>query len=105
MGTCQKSTTDPDWRPYYIPLQTRLAKHRFTVDPLGMEQYRSNGLLTRMSHKFSTALRNVGADAALVGFATLQGVDPASPANLLDARTSTRPSFARHEFCETCGLI
>ncbi len=31
-------------------------------------------------------------------------VDPASPANLLDARTNTRPSFARHEFCETCGL-
>ena len=57
-----------------------------------------------MSHKFSTALRNVGTGAALVGCATLQGVDPASPANLLDSRTSTRPSFARHEFCETCGL-
>ncbi len=60
--------------------------------------------LTRMSHKFSTALRNVGAGAALAGFATLQGVDPASPANLLEAHTSARPSFARHEFCETCGL-
>ena len=43
-----------------------------------------------MSHKFSTALRNIllrlkataghaGADADFVGFASLQGVDPASP--------------------------
>ncbi len=54
--------------------------------------------------QFSTALRNVGASADLVGFATLQGVDPASPANRLDAHTSTRPSFVRYEFCETCGL-
>ena len=44
--------------------------------------------------------------------ATLQGVDPASPANRLDARTSTRSSFARYEFggvshslgSETTGL-
>ena len=65
-----------------------------------------------MSHKFSTALRNVPAGADLVGFATLQGVDPASPANLLEAHTSTRSSFARHEFggvshslgSETSGL-
>ena len=58
-----------------------------------------------MSHKPSTALRNVGTGADLVGFATLQGVDPASPAYLLDARTSTRSSFARHEFGEICGLV
>ncbi len=57
-----------------------------------------------MSHKSSTARRNVGTRATLVGFPTLQGVDPASTANLLDARTSTRPSFARYEFCETSGL-
>ncbi len=58
-----------------------------------------------MSHKSSTALQNVSTGADLVGFATLQGVDPVSPANLLDARTSTRPSFARYEFCETRGLV
>ena len=52
----------------------------------------------------STARRNVGTGATLVGFPTLQGVDPASPANLLDARTSTRPLFARYEFCETSRL-
>ena len=56
------------------------------------------------STKSSTALRNVGTGATLVGFATLQGVDPASPANQLDAPTSTRPSFARYEFCEISGL-
>ena len=60
--------------------------------------------LTRMSHKFSTALRNTGADADFVGFASLQGVDPASPANLHKTRASTRSPFARYEFCETCGL-
>ena len=54
--------------------------------------------LTRMSHKLSTALRYVGTGADFVGFATLQGVDPASPAHLLETRTSTRPPFARHEF-------
>ena len=81
--------------------------------------------LTRMSHKFSTALRNLrlhvlrrdkastGADFA--GFASLQGVDPASPkgydrtgtalsAPLPEAHTSTRSSFVRDEFCEKCGL-
>ncbi len=60
--------------------------------------------LTRISHKFSTALRNVGAGAAFVRCATLQGVDPASPAHQLEAHTSTRSSFARYEFCEICGL-
>ena len=53
----------------------------------------------------STALRNVSTGADLVGFATLQGVDPVSPANLLDAHTSTRSSFARYEVCETSGLV
>ncbi len=57
-----------------------------------------------MSHKLSTTLRNLGTGADFVGFATLQGVDPASPANRLEARTSTQPSFARYEICETCGL-
>ena len=38
------------------------------------------------------------AATGIAGFATLQGVDPASPANLLDARTSARSSFARYEF-------
>ncbi len=57
-----------------------------------------------MSHKFSTALRYAGPGAGFVGFATLQGVDPASPANLHESPTSTRPPFARYEFCETCGL-
>ena len=68
-----------------------------------------------MSHKFSTALRNIrlhvlrrdktGADADFVGFASLQGVDPASPkgygrtgpaspANLHKTRASTRFPFA-----------
>ncbi len=70
--------------------------------------------LARMSHKFSTALRNIrlhvlrrdktGADADFVGFASLQGVDPASPANLHKTRASTRSPFARYEFCEKCGL-
>ncbi len=49
------------------------------------------------STKSSTALRNIGAGAALVGCATLQGVDPASPAHQLEAHTSTRSSFARYE--------
>ncbi len=69
-------------------------------------------VLTRISHyranatapQSSTALRYVGTGAALAGCATLQGVNPASPAHRLDARTSTRSSFARHEFCEICGL-
>ena len=72
-----------------------------------------NPYLARMSHKSSTALRYVGTGAGFVGFharashrcmPTLQGVDPVSPANLLETRTSTRPPFARYEFCETCGL-
>ena len=63
----------------------------------------ADGLLARMSHKSSTALRNLGTGVDLVGFATLQGVDPASPAHLREAHTSTRSSFARYEFCETCG--
>ena len=58
-----------------------------------------------MSPKFSTALRNTGADADFVGFASLQGVDPASPANLHKTRASTRSPIARYEFCEKCGLI
>ena len=57
-----------------------------------------------MSHKFSTALRYVGTGADFVGFPTSQGVDPASSANLPETRTSTRPPFARDEFCEKCGL-
>ena len=60
--------------------------------------------LARMSHKSSTALRNTGTGADFVGFATLQGIDPASPAHRLETRTSTRSSFARYEFCETSGL-
>ncbi len=32
-------------------------------------------------------------------------VDPASPAQRLEAHTSTRSSFARDELCEMCGLI
>ena len=58
----------------------------------------------RISHKSSTALRNPGTGADFVGFAcpcsaqkqaTLQGVDPASPAHRREAHTSTRSSFAR----------
>ena len=60
--------------------------------------------LARMSHKSSTALRYTGTGADFVGFPTSQGVDPASPANLLEAHNSTRSPFARDEFCETCGL-
>ncbi len=64
-------------------------------------------------HNFSTALRNVGTGADFVGLAcpcaaqmqaTSRGVDPASPANLHEAPASTRPPFARYEFCEKCGL-
>ena len=53
--------------------------------------------LARMSHKFSTALRNVGTGAGIVRCAILQGVDPAAPAHQLETRTSTRSSFARYE--------
>ena len=66
--------------------------------------------LTRISPQSSAALRNVGAGADLVGrgqalhfgmAAKMKGmtptVDPASPANRLDSRASTRPSFARYE--------
>ncbi len=60
--------------------------------------------IARMSQKFSTALRNVGTGADFVGLATLQGDDPASPANLHKAPTSTRPPFARYEVWETSGL-
>ena len=72
-----------------------------------------NRLLTRISHKSSTALRNPGTGADFVGFpcpcsAQMQvdfaGVDPASPANLHKTHTSTRSPFARDEFCEICGL-
>ena len=58
-----------------------------------------------MSHKSSTARRNAGTGAGIVRCATLQGVDPASPAHPLETRTSTQPSFARYEFCETSGLV
>ena len=61
--------------------------------------------LTRMSHKSSAVLRYTGTGADFVGFTFSQGVDPASPANLLETRASTRSPFARDEFCETCGLI
>ena len=69
--------------------------------------------LTRMSHKSSTALRYTGTGADFVGFpcpcfaqkqADFAGFDPASPAHLLETRTSTRSPFARDEFCKTCGL-
>ena len=60
--------------------------------------------LARISHKLSTALRYVGAGGDFPGFGTLQGVDPASPPNLHETPASTRPPFARHEFCEICGL-
>ena len=56
------------------------------------------------STKFSTALRYVGTGGDFPGFGTLQGVDPASPPNLHETPASTRPPFARHEFCEICGL-
>ena len=55
-------------------------------------------ILARISHKFSTALRYVGAGGDFPGFGTLQGVDPASPPNLHETPASTRPPFARHEF-------
>ena len=60
----------------------------------------------RMSHKSSTARRNAGAGAGIVRCATLQGVDPASPAHPLETRTSAQPSFARYEFggVSACGL-
>ena len=67
-----------------------------------------------MSHKSSTALRYTGTGADFAGFharashrcmPTLQGVDPASSANLHETRTSTRSPFARDEFCETCELV
>ncbi len=32
------------------------------------------------------------------------GVDPASPAHLLEAHTSARSSFARYELGDICGL-
>ena len=68
--------------------------------------------LTRMSHyrsesditQSSTARRNTGTGEGIAGRATLQGVDPASPAPRRKAHTSARTSFARHEFRETCGL-
>ncbi len=62
------------------------------------------GLLARILHKSSTALRNAGTGAGIVRCATLQGVDPASPAHPLETPTSTRPSFARYEFYAICGL-
>ncbi len=57
-----------------------------------------------MSHKSSAALRNDGAGADFPGFGTSQGVDPASPPNLHETPTSTRPPFARDEVCEKYGL-
>ena len=82
-------------------------------------------ILARISHKSSTALRNLrlhvlrrdkaGTGADFVGFATLQGVDPASPkgygrtdpaspAHLRETHTSIRSPFARDEFFKICGL-
>ncbi len=60
--------------------------------------------LARMSRNSSTALRIIGAGAVFVGCATLQGVDPASPAHRLETPTSARSSFARDELFETSGL-
>ena len=57
-----------------------------------------------MPDKLSTALRNLGTEAGIARCATLQGVDPASPAHLHETRTSTRPSFARYEICKTFGF-
>ena len=83
---------------------------RTVIDVPALGLIAAVGLITptltpaRMSHKFSTALRNTGAEADFVGYASLQGVDPASPANLHKTRASTRSPFARYEFCEKCGL-
>ncbi len=76
--------------------------------------------LAWISHKFSTALPNVGGEGVKPCIkhwhARCQGmtptVDPASPAPQRETRTSARPSFARHEFggvsrslgSEKCGL-
>ena len=68
---------------------------------LSMERIEKS--LARKSPKSSAALRHIGTGADFVGFPTLQGVDPASPANLHETRTSTRFPFARYEFCEACG--
>ena len=59
--------------------------------------------LVRISHKSSTTLRYTGAGADFVGFATSQGVDPASPANLLESRTSTRPPLLATNFVRHAG--
>ena len=68
--------------------------------------------LARISHlpsecdisQSSAAPRNDGAGVDFPGFGSLQGVDPASPPNLHETPTSTRPPFARDEFCEISGL-
>ena len=66
---------------------------------------RAGSALARISHKSSAALRNDGAGADFPGFGSLQGLDPASPPNLHETPTSTRPPFARDEFCEISGLV
>ena len=62
-------------------------------------------LWAHSSPKSSTALRNVGTVTGIVRCAALQGADPASPALPLETRSSTRPSFARYEFCEISGPV
>jgi hypothetical protein len=41
---------------------------------------------------------------AMAGFATLQGSNPASPANPRRAHVWPEPSSSRDEFCDLCGL-
>ena len=70
-----------------------------------IELVRAGSALARISHKSSAALRNDGAGADFPGFGSLQGLDPASSPNLHETPTSTRPPFARDEFCEISGLV
>ena len=58
--------------------------------------YRANATAPQSS----AALRNVGPGADLDGLSTLRGVDPASPADQLEAPTSARSPLARYEFGE-----
>ncbi len=92
------------WRPVLTPIRGKSARpssYFWDTTLTWISHYRANAT----APQFSTALRNVGAGAGMVRCATLQGADPASPAHPLETRTSTRPRFARYEFCEISRLI